>query len=42
MKTKTHFAFRVDVWDDTGVRVVFGEFVCRKFDARLSSITRAP
>jgi hypothetical protein len=22
MKTKTHFAFRVDVWDDTGNSIV--------------------
>jgi hypothetical protein len=22
MKTKTHFAFRIDVWDDTGDRIV--------------------
>jgi hypothetical protein len=22
MKTKTHFAFRIDVWDETGVSIV--------------------
>jgi hypothetical protein len=22
MKTKTHFAFRVDIWDDTGDSIV--------------------
>jgi hypothetical protein len=28
MKTKTHFAFRVDVWDDTGDSIV--EVVARR------------
>jgi hypothetical protein len=40
MKTKTHFAFRVDIWDDTGDSIV--EHVAGVEDYQVALATSAP
>jgi hypothetical protein len=46
MKTKTHFAFRVDIWDDTGDSIVEMPLVVDDFEVAeatyLAAVARWP
>jgi hypothetical protein len=42
MKTKTHFAFRVDIWDDTGNSIVEHVAGVDDFEVAEATVSRWP